>query len=91
MIWYHTYYRDGDGVPDVEDNCLTLSNPQQSDIDGDGVGDECDDDMDGDSVTNNLDNCPYVSNAGQSDTNREYSAIHLRLKWLHITSLEMDH
>jgi cysteine-rich repeat protein len=33
---------DGDGVPDVLDNCPTVPNPDQSDIDHDGVGDACD-------------------------------------------------
>ena len=69
MASLHIYYRDGDGIPDTEDNCPTISNAQQSDIDGDGVGDDCDVDMDGDSVNNNVDNCPYVSNTGQEDVN----------------------
>jgi hypothetical protein len=40
---------DWDGVPDVEDNCVGANNPDQSDVDGDGIGDMCDFDMDGDS------------------------------------------
>ena len=34
---------DGDGVCDALDNCPAVSNPSQSDIDGDLVGDACDD------------------------------------------------
>lgn len=33
--------RDGDEVCDDQDNCPTVSNPDQSDINGDGVGDAC--------------------------------------------------
>src|SRR5262249_33466943 len=34
----------GDGVADGADNCVADANPDQSDVDGDGAGDVCDDD-----------------------------------------------
>jgi len=34
---------DGDSVPTVDDNCPTVPNPEQTDTDGDGLGDVCDD------------------------------------------------
>src|SRR5437868_6805784 len=32
---------DGDGVPDVSDNCPNVANANQADADGDGLGDAC--------------------------------------------------
>ncbi len=45
---------DGDGVPDLEDNCRSVPNPLQGDEDADGVGDACD-------------NCPLVANTSQDE------------------------
>ncbi len=62
---------DGDGVPDSTDNCPSVSNPDQADIDGDGKGDACDTsddrDTDLDGVLDTVDNCPSVSNPDQAD------------------------
>ena len=40
--------RDGDGVPDDEDNCPDDANADQANYDGDAEGDVCDDDDDND-------------------------------------------
>lgn len=41
---------DGDGTPDVADDCLGLPNRDQRDADGDGIGSLCDPDVDQDGV-----------------------------------------
>ncbi len=59
---------DGDDFDDNIDNCPLVAQADQSDIDGDGLGDVCDSDDDGDSVSDEDDNCPLVSNPGQENT-----------------------
>lgn len=51
----HSLDTDGDGIPDYQDNCPTIYNPDQADSDGDGIGNACD-------------NCPTVANPTQSDS-----------------------
>jgi hypothetical protein len=60
---------DGDGVINGDDNCPLTQNPEQLDLDGDGVGDACDtDDQDVDGTQDSEDNCPTVANPGQEDS-----------------------
>ncbi|MCP4605154.1 MAG: HYR domain-containing protein, partial [Proteobacteria bacterium] len=49
---------DGDEVPDDEDNCPDVANPNQEDQDGDEIGDVCD-------------NCPATSNTDQLDNDND--------------------
>jgi hypothetical protein len=58
---------DGDGVPDTLDNCVAVANPDQLDVDHNGVGDACDD-FDRDGVLTVRDNCPNIPNVDQRDT-----------------------
>jgi len=56
---------DGDDVDDIDDNCPTVPNPDQSDNEGDGTGDGCDADDDNDGVEDTFDSCPLVADGYQ--------------------------
>jgi hypothetical protein len=75
---------DGDGVPNAYndpagtpwDNCRTVRNINQADLDGDGLGDACDGDSDSDGVNDlsfgkPLDNCRWVFNPSQNDRDKD--------------------
>ncbi|MFN7144275.1 MAG: LamG-like jellyroll fold domain-containing protein, partial [Myxococcota bacterium] len=62
---------DGDGVCEVDDNCASVSNPNQSNLDGDVYGDACEPDADDDGVIDDDDNCAFTANADQGDTDAD--------------------
>jgi hypothetical protein len=81
---------DNDNVPDINDNCVSVSNPDQSDLDKNGRGDACDD-YDKDGIINSKDNCQNVPNRDQIDTDadgigdkcdKQEGRITERLPWL---------
>ncbi|MEK9603107.1 MAG: thrombospondin type 3 repeat-containing protein, partial [Flavobacteriaceae bacterium] len=53
---------DDDGISNVEDNCIEISNSNQTDTDNDGIGDRCDDDDDNDGVLDDDDDFPFDPN-----------------------------
>jgi hypothetical protein len=68
--------QDGDQLIDVYDNCPKSYNSWQTDIDNDGLGDDCDpmptqptpkSDKDGDQILDVFDNCPMTNNPTQTD------------------------
>ena len=46
---------DGDGIPDVQDNCINTANADQRDSNGDGYGNVCDADLNNDGIVNLVD------------------------------------
>jgi uncharacterized repeat protein (TIGR01451 family) len=60
---------DSDGFTDDVDNCPSIANDDQTDTDGDGLGNACDPDDDNDEVLDEFDNCVIVFNPGQEDEN----------------------
>lgn len=62
---------DHDGVEDRFDNCVAISNHDQSDFDLDNKGDVCDDDDDADGIIDAKDNCVLVPNVDQTDEDED--------------------
>ena len=58
---------DSDGIPDLRDNCVSIANSDQADVDHNGLGDSCQD-FDNDRIANVRDNCPDAPNVNQMDT-----------------------
>jgi Thrombospondin type 3 repeat/Dockerin type I domain len=63
---------DGDAIADPIDNCPTVANQDQADLNGNGIGDACEacvgiGDADSDGVCDPTDNCPTIFNPTQAD------------------------
>jgi hypothetical protein len=72
---YCTLDDDEDGRVNELDNCVDVANATQTDTDGDGIGDACENsattDNDGDGVPNGTDNCQTIRNASQADRDND--------------------
>lgn len=62
---------DGDSFPDAVDNCPGTWNLSQHDLDGDGIGDECDADKDGDCIDDSVDNDLTLAAPDPTDTDQD--------------------
>jgi len=59
---------DDDGILNADDNCKDVENVDQDDLDDDGIGDACDEDLDGDGYLNDEDNCLAIPNGDCVDS-----------------------
>jgi Thrombospondin type 3 repeat len=63
---------DFDGVEDSKDNCPTVKNPDQTNSNGDDLGDACQmSDQDQDGIVDFRDNCRYAANPDQKDEDND--------------------
>ena len=60
---------DNDGIEDSVDNCPLIANPDQHDLNNDGIGDVCD--TDSDAIKDSVDNCPLIANPDQNDLDND--------------------
>lgn len=61
---------DNDSIINENDNCISVKNTNQKDINYNGLGDACED-FDNDGVVNTEDNCPNEHNANQLDIDKD--------------------
>ncbi len=62
---------DNDGIMDIDDNCPSISNKNQLDIDLDGEGNRCDLNDDNDRILDAQDNCLLIMNNDQTDSDED--------------------
>jgi secreted trypsin-like serine protease len=79
---------DHDGVPDSQDNCLGVYNPDQRDTNGDGYGNMCDPDLNNDGIVNSSDYLMMKARFGTADPDADFNgdgvvnaSDSLKLKW----------
>lgn len=86
---------DGDSIPDMRDNCVSVANSDQVDVDENGRGDACDD-FDRDGRLNSVDNCLNDPNSNQSDIDgdkigdvcdKEESRVTEKYTWLPVAGI----
>jgi hypothetical protein len=64
---------DGDGVFNLSDNCVDVSNATQRDTNHDGYGNRCDPDLDNNLLVENADVALLIAALGQADADADYT------------------
>ena len=64
---------DGDGAPNVLDNCVNTSNADQRDVDADGFGSICDADLNNDLIVDALDLGLFRRAQATQDPNADFN------------------
>ena len=79
--------KDGDGIPDNQDNCIEIANPNQHDVNNDGYGNICDADLNNDGFVNYADLGLFKAafHAKNSDSHADFNSDgHVSFYDLHI-------
>ena len=77
VFWENPLYKlrtrdsDQDGIKDLYDNCVDISNKDQLDINQNSVWDACEFDSDKDGIPDEIDNCRAISNPDQKDDDND--------------------
>lgn len=81
---------DSDDVSDLFDNCPDISNGDQADLDGDNIGDVCDQDEDGDGIPNAIEDEVGLNARDESDRETDLDSDGIPNYYEYLTGTPID-